>query len=363
MPPATAGAPPIQPLVIVGGGLAGSLLALALRQHGVPLLLLDPEDAATASRWSYGAVPAWPLAPTPLARRAAQAPRHWRALERRHGPLGWRGVGLRLEQDPGPLARLSRLWPLPCFQVDPAVLMERLPAVLAAADVDIRCNRVTSLEPSQEAGGWRLALNDGATLGASQVVLAAGAGCRALLPTLPPRLRVSWAGVLELEHLPPGTSRSRLRLPRRFQRLGLERQAPNLKQDTWVVDGGLCPRGGGALLGQASLIPAAPTQGEPPPPGVGEQVLRQALAASPWSQPLAQLPAAYRQVPVAFCSDGLPQVGPIASCPGLWVFSGFSGGFSQVPVLAPLLAQALVGRGAEREQACNALAALGLPPL
>ena len=38
--------------------------------------------------------------------------------------------------------------------------------------------------------------------------------------------------------------------------------------------------------------------------------------------------------------------GPLADAQGLFGFSGFSGGFAQVPVLAPLLAEVLAARSA-----------------
>ena len=66
-------------VVIVGGGVAGALLALALREHGRVVTLIDPPGAAgslntTATAISYGALPGWPLAPTPLSRLAAGPP-------------------------------------------------------------------------------------------------------------------------------------------------------------------------------------------------------------------------------------------------------------------------------------------------
>ena len=63
---------------------------------------------------------------------------------------------------------------------------------------------------------------------------------------------------------------------------------------------------------------------------------------------------------MAFCSEGLPLVGPLAGAPGLWLFTGFSAGFSQVPVLAPLLAQVLALEGAPAEAAVRRLQQLGL---
>ncbi|MDA1247378.1 MAG: hypothetical protein O2787_08810, partial [Cyanobacteria bacterium] len=86
----------------------------------------------------------------------------------------------------------------------------------------------------------------------------------------------------------------------------------------------------------------------------------QGLAAQAWGKPLAQLPGSLRQAAVAFCSEGLPLVGSLADAPGMWMFTGFSAGFSQVPVLAPLLAQALALEGAPAAAATRRLHKLGL---
>ena len=99
-------------VVIVGGGLAGSLLALALREQGAAVELIDAAPAAelcTATEISYGAMPGWPLLNTPLARLAAGASRRWRGLQRRHGELGWRPQQLRLLGPNRALSALSRL--------------------------------------------------------------------------------------------------------------------------------------------------------------------------------------------------------------------------------------------------------------
>jgi glycine/D-amino acid oxidase-like deaminating enzyme len=312
-------------VVIVGAGLAGALLALELRQRGLAVQLLDAGDSPATSL-SYGIVPGWPMGSTPLARLAAGAARRWRTLQQQHGDLGWRPLGWR---------------PLPLSQVDTARWSERCALVLTAAGVELRQARVRQLEPL--ARGWRLQLaGDASSLDAPQVVLAAGAGCLdpGLDLLLPPQLQRSWAGVLVL---PPAGATSpapyRLQLPRRFRRLELERRSQQLTEPAWVVDAGLVPRRDGALLGQLSWF--APSQG--PPPQAAEAWLRQALRSS--APPLAALAARgrYRQVPVAFCSDGRPRVGALPGAPGLWLFTGFSGGFAQVPVLAPLLADAIAG--------------------
>jgi glycine/D-amino acid oxidase-like deaminating enzyme len=347
-------------VVIVGGGLAGSLLALALRELGVAVRLVDAPGAAAgtvrarfATAISYGAVAGWPLAPTPLARLAAGASRRWRALQRRHGPLGWRSCRLRLH------GALVPWLPLPFAQVDGAQLVARLPAVLAAAGVERHTGWVQALEPLANAA-WQLTLSDGSTLQAASVVLAAGARCRQLWPALPQRLRSSWAAVLELPNPLPGLAGLQAWLPARFSRLGLERRAPLLSQPEWLVDGGLVPWGSGALLGQHTLVRPGLELGEPPEPSLTERQLRESLAAQAWGAALAAAPGRLRQAPVAFCSEGGPLVGPAPQAPGVWLFTGFSAGFSQVPVLAPLLAQALAAGGRRAAAAQRQLRHLGV---
>jgi hypothetical protein len=122
--------------------------------------------------------------------------------------------------------------------------------------------------------------------------------------------------------------------------LALERRAPRLEQEQWVVDPGLVPWGDTALVGQISLVRPGLELGDPPHAGLMEQRLRQGLA--PWDPALARAPGRYRQAPVAFCTDGRPLLGPAAAA-GLWRFTGFSAAFAQVPVLAPLQAAAMAG--------------------
>jgi glycine/D-amino acid oxidase-like deaminating enzyme len=99
------------------------------------------------------------------------------------------------------------------------------------------------------------------------------------------------------------------------------------------------PLGSGWLAGQISLLRPGLQSGQPPDPQVMERRLRQALA--PLAAALCSWPARYRQVPVAFCSDGVPLSGPVPGEPGLWVCSGFSGAFSEVPAAVERLADRL----------------------
>ena len=349
-------------VVIIGAGVAGGLLALALRELGASVTVVDApaiNGLCSASELSYGALPGWPLAPTPLARLAAGASKRWRFLQERHGDLGWRPCRLRLHGAAAGWRPLSAWWPLPFSQVDSAVLAARLPLALAAAGVTCKRGRVERLEP-QAGAGWELPLSDGSSLPAAQLVLAAGAHCRQLWPALPQRLRSSWAAALQLASFPAPLGRAAAWLPVSFGRVALERRAAGLSEPEWLVDGGLVPRGEGALLGQHTLVRPGLELGPAPPPLEVEGQLRQELAVQAWGEPLAALPGCLRQAAVAFCSEGLPLVGQLAGAPGLWLFTGFSAGFSQVPVLAPLLAQVLVSGGAQAEAATRRLQQLGL---
>jgi glycine/D-amino acid oxidase-like deaminating enzyme len=351
-------------VVVVGGGLAGSLLALELRALGAAVTLIDGEPSdgsSSATAISYGVIPGWPLAPTPLARRSASASRHWRALEQRYGPLGWQRRGLVLHGPNRWLSLLGRLGLLPLAQVDTAVLAQRLPVALEQAGVERRSARVEALTPA--AGGWTLPLSDGSTCSGDQVVLAAGAGCRQLWPGLPRILRRSWAAVLELSAFPTALGRPAAWLPQGFARLALERRVASLEQSDWVVDPGLVPWGGGALVGQHTWIAAQGAAAGPPVADCCDQQLREELAArTPWTLDGAIGSALLRQAAVAFSSSGAPLVGPVQDAPGLWLFTGFSGAFAQVPVLAPLLAQRLAGPHQQAAQAQRELQQLGVWP-
>jgi glycine/D-amino acid oxidase-like deaminating enzyme len=302
--------------------VAGGLLALELAGLGLQVQLLDdgsPDRRATG--WSYGAIAPW-------------VPQLWRRLQDRHGDLGWGGAWFR------PLGGWLAL-PLPCSRVDVVCLQQRLPQALAAAGVICSQASVEGLEPPQRsAGPWRLRLRGlPEPLQAHQVVLAAGAGCRALWPALPASLRVSWAGVLLLQAQPggwPWAGPAAMRLPGRFSRLALEARAGTLEEESWQVDPGLLPWGERWLAGQISLVRPGLDAGAPPDARLQEQRLRRGLA--PLLPALAHWPGHFQQVPVSFCCDGQPLAGPVAGAPGLWTFAGFGAAFTAIPPQARGLA-------------------------
>jgi glycine/D-amino acid oxidase-like deaminating enzyme len=374
-------------VVVVGGGLAGGWLALELAARGMVTEVIDPlistppdphglppdhaipaaatGESTSATALSYGAMAPWAAPLSPMGRLLRRAPGRWRELQRRHGPLGWQR---RCFRPLGAGAPLGGWLPLPCSRVEARLLWPRWPQVLRGAGVRLTGDRVTELQPpSGGTGGWLLRLQRQTPRRVPQLVLAAGAACRSLWPALPPRLRVSWAGVLELEPRPgPGPAGGRLRLPARFSRLALEARAGELREEAWTVDPGLLPWGEGWLAGQISLLRPSLEAGSAPAAELQERRLRDALATVDGR--LATWPGRFRQVPVGYCPGGLPLVGPLEPS-GLWLFSGFSGAFAQVPVLAPLLADWIAARGgvlkapvATAADAGRRLARLGLVP-
>ena len=343
------------PVVVVGAGLAGSLLALALARRGCRVELVG-SAGPSATALSYAGLPAAGI-------------RAWKQLEHSHGPLGLRPARLVLHGWPGPLQRLPvpvqalATALLPFGRVDAPTLMAAMPRVLERAEVVRQERGVARLMPLP-GGGWRLLDRQGDALSfaqdregvrrtdtVSQLVLAAGASCRALWPALPERLRFSWAGVIELDPavlvakspaLPwlDQALRGRLVQPIHLRRPRLESAAVGLHDERWIVDAGLAPRDGGMVLGQITLVGPDPDPTCPPDPAVMEARLRSGLADL--DPHLATLPGRYRQVPVTFCLKGPPLAEPVEATKGLWVFTGFSGAFAVVPSLAESLAEQLV---------------------
>jgi glycine/D-amino acid oxidase-like deaminating enzyme len=357
------------PVVVVGAGLTGGLIALALARLGLTVIQVAPpsqEPEASATGTSATGTSANSTSATGLSYGSLSlgtTGRAWRNLERLHGPLGWTACGLKLH-DRG---WLGRRLTLPASRVDGPTLMAALPRALAAAGVQQRPALVQGLEAGAT-GGWRLQLLDlppsnqrqepqgepplgvpplGASiLEARQVVLAAGAGCLDLWPPLARQLGISWAGVLALATNPGNNpwlgqvAKGRLVLNQQEQRLGLEDQAGWLAEERWIVDASAAPWGPkGVLVGQISLVRPLEGTRQAPDPAKMEQRLRQGLQG--WDPQFAALVGTYRQIPVAFGLQGRALVGPVPGAPGLWTFTGFRSPFSTAPLHAAQLAQSL----------------------
>ena len=316
-------------VAVIGGGLAGGLVALALAERGLSVVLVSaaslglPNTLGPATSWSYAGV----LGPDLQA---------WGELHERHGDLGLRRRRLH---------RHGQVF----GQVDLIRFCQALP--LALDRLGVRQLQAQVAQPPRRLDGLlQLELQGQAdgppSLQVGQVVLAAGAGCRALWPGLSQSLRSSWAGILHLEAWPdpkryPSRWLRRARgggvvLPQAMARPSLEQRAGALVQEEWVVDPGLACLGEGLLVGQISLVRPGLELGNPPDLAVMESRLRQALGH--FDPVLAELPARYRQVPVSFCLDGKALAGPVAGAPGLWALAGFRGAFGEVPRAVQALA-------------------------
>jgi len=341
-------------VAVIGGGLAGGLVALELAERGLAVVLISAgalgvptalgpaTPLGSATSWSYAGV----LGPDLHA---------WGQLQERHGDLGLRHRRLHRHGqgwlDPARLVS-SRLMPgaRQAFgQVDLIRFSQALP--LALDRLGVRQLQAQVAHPPRRLGGlWELELLDQGdgilSVQVGQVVLAAGVGCRALWPGLSQSLRSSWAGILHLEAWPdpkryPSRWLRRARgggvvLPQAMARPSLEQRAGALAQEEWVVDPGLACLGDGLLVGQISLVRPGLELGDPPDQAVMESRLRQALGH--FDPVLEELPARYRQVPVSFCLDGQALAGPVAGAPGLWALAGFRGAFGEVPRAVQALA-------------------------
>ncbi len=101
------------PYLIIGQGLAGSLLAHALDRLGAEILVADPGDACNATRAAAGLLNPFTgprlKAPAPAEVWFHGAITHWRLLERRLGtPLLHTGPLVRLIRDPQELGMVER---------------------------------------------------------------------------------------------------------------------------------------------------------------------------------------------------------------------------------------------------------------
>ena len=336
-------------VAVIGGGLAGGLVALALAERGLAVVLVSAASLGLPAALGDPATPLTPATSWSYAGVLGADLDAWGQLQERRGDLGLRRR--RLHRHGQAWLDLSRLMPgapQAFGQLDLIRFCQALP--LALDRLGVRQLQAQVAQPPRRLGGlWQLELQgqgDGLpSVQVGQVVLAAGAGCRALWPGLGEGLRSSWAGILHLEAWPdpkryPSRWLRRARggavLPQAMVRPSLEQRAGALVQEEWVVDPGLACLGDGLLVGQISLVRPGLELGAPPEPAQMERRLRQAL--DHFDPVLAELPACYRQVPVSFCVDGKALAGPVAGAPGLWALAGFRGAFGEVPRASQSLA-------------------------
>ena len=361
--------------LVVGAGLCGSLLALALVQRGARVTLVDDASVA-ATRFSYGGIPWWAGADDALGQLQSRTLDHWYHLQEGYGDLGLGSAHLLLHWPTGdhPAAALQAIAELPhgvagrqlCRQdleqgafrglrlqcggalelpyarIDPQRFRSGITRALVEHGVFTCHAHVTGLWLSARTCRG-VKLDDGTLLEANAVVLANGANLVSLLPFRPGTCQLSCtrAGVLRLPL--PQPFPDVIVMPLLGRRQQLERQGYR-KEEASVIDPGLAPCSGGVLMGQASSLdpPGSPRSCRP---DQQDRQLRQAVAdfAPGLATATALEQATFHSCRVAFSPDGRPWVGAWPGVEKLWVFGGFSGAFALAPVLAPLLAEAING--------------------
>ena len=354
--------------LLLGAGLVGGLLAIALAEQGAEVVLSGAGPSSSATAISYGGVPWWAGAKTELGLLQKQAPEQWQRLEQRYGDLGLHKAELLLHwqaalgeaalqqalavipqglhrlsgaelQEYEPLlagAALGGAVVLPYLRLDPLKLLRGLESCYGQLGIKRRGSLYG--EPLVEA-----------IAGSDHTVVCAGAKTAELLEhmnlPLPALLQLSWAGALQLPG--HGLKGQRVVMPlqsRRREQEQIQWQAGPIA----LLDAGLAsaPGGEGLLVGQTSWfecpINAAPT----------EQQDRRALAAAfdlllPSITEADQSNSLWLQRPVSFSRDGLPLLGALKAGAfqqekALSVCAGFSTAFALVPALMPFFAQALL---------------------
>ena len=354
--------------LLLGAGLVGGLLAIALAEQGAEVVLSGAGPSSSATAISYGGVPWWAGAKTELGLLQKQAPEQWQRLEQRYGDLGLHKAELLLHwhaalgeaalqqalavipqglhrlsgaelQEYEPLlagAALGGAVVLPYLRLDPLKLLRGLESCYGQLGIKRRGSLYG--EPLVEA-----------IAGADHTVVCAGAKTAELLEhmnlPLPALLQLSWAGALQL----PGHCLKGQRVVMPLQSRRREKEQIQWQAGpTALLDAGLAPAPGGEglLVGQTSWfecqINAAPT----------EQQDRRVLAAAfdlllPSITEADQSNSLWLQRPVSFSRDGLPLLGALKAGAfqqekALSVCAGFSTAFALVPALMPFFAQALL---------------------
>ena len=352
-------------VLLVGAGIAGGLLALALADEGVEVELFGGDLLGTATGCSYGGVPWWAGAANPLGELLATAPRCWDQLQQRHGDLGLRPAQLWLhwsEQAPQqavakvqqalaglpqqpqltalsaqeaiekePLlagADLGGVLQLPYWRVDPLGFQQGLERAWKAAGVQRRAPLpADELRERHEQG--------------EPMVLCSGAATLALLKAMglqaPSVLAFSWAGVAHYGRAQ--LAAERIVMPLLGQRSARETASSG---PALICDPGLAPApGGGVLLGQTSWFDR-PVDAPPPAENDLKQLSSVRSRLAPSLSESAHGPLRLQQQPVAYSRDQQPLLGPLFGCSNISLFTGFGGPFALVPAVTPLMVKALV---------------------
>ena len=366
--------------IVVGGGIAGAAAAYELANQGLSVLLLESQSNLQATSRGYGGVPYW-MGSTPLIRQLCEAGRT------RHqvlpGELGadtqFRELDLLLTVAANQDLNQALESYANCSQVPAPIgvpeACDREPLINPEAIAGALLVRHGHVNPEQlvEAyvqaftrlgGTFRLAkvtqVKDGPTpqvfttegpLDCDNILVCAGGLSRHLLRVSGRSLQQYFTHAEVLITPPLPVSLRTMIMPAASQRAVLESQATQPQnEEQWrqearpigspIVDPGAIQFLDGRLyIGQISRAIADPFA--PIDLQQSEATLRQRIGAL--LPALEAIPGVCHHCLVAFSSDGLPLVGPVAEASHIQVFSGFAGPFAIVPPLAQRFAAHVTG--------------------
>ena len=155
------------PVVVVGGGIVGSAIAVHLADRGIPLVLVDQDwPGHAASPLSFASISAFGKDPLAYYELACGGMASWARWDRRLGGVGYRRTGeVRWTSDPQEGRDLAervtraRQWGYPVVPVDEAGLERLLPAAVPGP-VSFAGHAVSNaqVEPDQILAACRAAL-------------------------------------------------------------------------------------------------------------------------------------------------------------------------------------------------------------
>ncbi|MEO0407455.1 MAG: FAD-binding oxidoreductase [Cyanobacteria bacterium P01_A01_bin.135] len=366
--------------IVVGGGIAGSAAAYELAHQGLSVLLLEAGLPLQATRCGYGGIPYW-MGRTPLMQQLCQEgyARHQALPQELNAETQFRDLDLLLtvnaDQDPHQaLAQYTGCSTVPTVigvseacdrepllnpeaiagallvrhaHVDPILLLRAYNQAFRRLNGKLKFEQVVQIDDDAELQVTTTA--DQFTCG--NVLVCAGGLSRHLLSKagLPVKQYFTHAEVLITPPLP--FSLRTMIMPAEGDRATLEQQSTQPEQEArWsqesdqIVPPAIDP-GAIQFLDQRLYIgQISRAIGDPFAPvdlAQSEATLRQIVGRVLPS--LKDAPGNCHHCLVAFSSDGLPLVGPVAPGSRVQVFSGFAGPFALVPPLAKRFAAQVAG--------------------
>lgn len=372
--------------IVVGNGFTGSAVSYELAQAGASVLLLDRQATPdSATRFSYGGIAYW-SGTTPLMKQLCQEgiDLHRSFADELGHPIDFRELDLLLTIpaacDPQAIASNYAGFAIPPTLLSPDAAVELEPlldqgAIAGALTIKhghvspmklvqaynqafiraggtLQIEAVTGLIFHSQGGQVQGVTTTAGAYHAAQVIVCAGGFSRALLQADGLHVPVYFTHAELIETPPVDLQLRTLVMPALQQRFDLEAAAVNPDTDgLWdqpdhevmppILDAGAIQFSDGHLcMGQISRVITTPT----PTVDAVDSEAQMRSAIGEILPALKDLPGQWHGCPVAFSSDRLPLIGPLAQTTGIHIFSGFGNPFAIMPPLARRFAQSVTGQ-------------------